>query len=97
MITYLTIQIFLAAGISVLFICYHFIVRILPGIGLSIYEVDIIRIVPYIVLILGIVFICILRNHRNNSYMEFIKNSPGKSIDTTGIEYGLGHGFKNKK
>jgi hypothetical protein len=31
-------------------------------------------------------------------YEEFVRNSPGNEVDTSGIEYGVGHpAYKDKK
>jgi hypothetical protein len=46
---------------------------------------------PYLTLLACVVFLAWLRSKRLRSYQEFLRNSPGKNIDVTGIEYGVGH------
>lgn len=48
-------------------------------------------VLPYAVLV-GVIWWCVsVWRHRRQSYEEFLKNSPGKSIATDGIDYGVGH------
>ena len=51
---------------------------------------------PYIALIVILVFTFLIRRKRIKSYAEFIKNSPGIEVDTTGIDYGVGHPTDDK-
>jgi hypothetical protein len=64
-------------------------------------EQALLLILPWIATIAVVVSIVLLRKHYINSYNDFIKNSPGIEIDTTGIDYGVGHPIdqdtKNKK
>lgn len=48
-------------------------------------------ILPYLALIPAILWWRKVRRQRAESYEEFIRNSPGKIVDTTGIDYGVGH------
>ncbi len=51
---------------------------------------------PYIAVIVMFVLALIVRRHRVKSYEEFIKNSPGIEVDTTGVDYGVGHPTDDK-
>ena len=53
-------------------------------------------ILPYIAALVIFVWTLQLRRHRIRSYAEFIKNSPGIEVDTTGIDYGVGHPTDDK-
>ena len=96
MITHLRIQYFLGVGIAILVVAFHFYTRVWPGLGESMNTFEPPRILPYAVGILGTFWLWRLRNDRNKSYAEFLKNSPGIQVDAKGIEYGIGHGFSEK-
>jgi hypothetical protein len=97
MLTHLKIQFALGIGLVGIVLLYHFIIRVYPGFNLPIGCIDPVRTLPYVVSILSIVYLCFLRKNRNDSYREFLKNSPGIDIDTTGIQYGVGHGHKRSQ
>jgi len=46
---------------------------------------------PYITTLIIFIFILFVRNNRIRSYENFLKNSPGIYIDSTGLEFGTGH------
>lgn len=46
---------------------------------------------PYAVFLVCLVLLVFLRSRSNKKYQEFLKNSPGISVDTTGLDYGVGH------
>jgi hypothetical protein len=94
MIAHLRIQYFLGMGIATLVVAYHFLTRVWPGFGESMNSFEPTRTLPYVVGIVGICYLWRLRNQRNKSYTEFLKNSPGVQVDTKGIEYGVGHGHR---
>ncbi|MCK4824227.1 hypothetical protein KA005_51220 [bacterium] len=94
MLTHLRIQFWLGTGLSLTVLLFHFSQRVMPGIGQPISNFELSRSMPYLILSLSIGFLVWLKKQRAKSYQEFIKNSPGKEIDTSGIEYGVGHGFK---
>ena len=86
------IQITLNIGIVSLIILYHLIVRVLPGIlEPSLYTFDLAGVLPYVCLCFAALYIITTRNKLVDKYAEFKKNSPGRPIDTAGIEYGIGH------
>lgn len=95
MISHLKIQMGLALGVLLVVIFFHFSERVIPGFSAPISNIDLKRCLPYLILAAGIWFVIFLRSQRNKDYAEFIKNSPGKEVDTTGIEYGAGHGHKS--
>lgn len=97
MLTHLKIQFALGIGLVGIVLLYHFMTRVSPGFGSPIACIDPVRALPYVVLFLSMVYLYFLRRNRNKCYEEFLKNSPGIDIDTTGIEYGVGHGYKKKQ
>jgi hypothetical protein len=95
--TSLRIQLYLAWGIIGVFLTYHFISRILPGISLSFKDsrIDWIRCIPYLTaIIFYFVLVRWIKKKREANYIEFVTNSPGISIDTGNINYGDGHPTK---
>src|SRR3546814_7018326 len=49
------------------------------------------RTIPYLVVLGSLVFCYRFAIDRQSSYETFIKNSPGISVDTTGVVFGPGH------
>lgn len=97
MLTHLQIQYALGLGLGALVLLYHFFDRVFPGFGAPIHNFDPVRGLPYILVIAATIYLYRLRNKRNKSYREFLENSPGIDVDTEGINYGVGHGFKTNK
>lgn len=93
MITHLQIQYALAVGVGMLLLVFHFITRIWPGFFVDGAHIDPLRALPYLTLVGLIFYLRKVAKHRDQSYAEFIKNSPGIDIETAGLEYGVGHGF----
>lgn len=91
MLTHLKIQYWLGLGIALLFTLYHFVTRVLPGIHESFDHFEFPRALPYLFILGALGFLWKLRKNRIGSYNEFMTNSPGVQIDTTGITYGIGH------
>lgn len=92
--TSLKIQLYLSWGIICLFLIYHFFVSILPGFSIKFNEAEIVwvKTLPYFsVFTFYFILVRRIRNKRRKDYQEFISNSPGIQIDTTGINYGSGH------
>lgn len=94
MLTHLKIQYALGIGLGGIVLLFHFIVRILPGFSLPLSYFDPVLSLPYVILFISIIYLYFLRRNRKESYEEFLKNSPGINIDTKGIRYGVGHGYK---
>ena len=68
-----------------------------PAIGEPVTPSSIQLVLPYVVLIAVIVYLISLKRQRDQSYHEFLKNSPGIEVDTSNIEYGVGHGYSTGK
>jgi hypothetical protein len=91
MFTHLKIQYALGIGIAALFISYHFVLRVLPGIHEPMRNFEFVRSLPYLMCGAALGFLFYLRRNRIGSYDEFLANSPGLTVDTQGIAYGVGH------
>lgn len=94
MISHLRIQFALGIGTALLILIYHFIARVVPGIGQPWTDFDPQRALPYAIAVAGIVYVVRVRRDCNDKYSEFTTNSPGIDIDTSSVVYGVGHGFK---
>lgn len=92
MINHLKNQTFLAIGLAALVFAYHFWERIRPGLCLSMDYFEPLRALPYITGVASTIFIVHRQKGRNESYSEFLRESPGKKIDTSSVKYGPGHG-----
>lgn len=88
----LKLQVIMAAAVGIIFLVYHFHVRVAAGLGEPFSHFDWPRALPYIVALLTLVGLWWNRTRLDRKYMEFIENSPGVQVDTTGIRYGIGHG-----
>lgn len=96
MISHLRIQMYLGIAIGLLVMLSNFIEKIVPIIcKTSIFELQ--NLLPW--LVFGIGVIVLYNSHKKSvgKYSEFLENSPGIEVDTTGIKFGLGHGFSNKQ
>lgn len=97
MISHLELQYYFGLCISVIAMLYHFIVKIWPvlcSISHGSQNFSILDFLPYIT---ALILFFLLREFKFKSdarYYEFLHNSPGKSIITEGIKYGIGHGGK---
>lgn len=94
MIFHLRIQRYLAVGLILIVLIYHFTNRVLPGMDLPITNFDPSRVLPYLALLLVFPFVNYVRNARFEAYEEFLRNSPGKEMPKIEIKYGPGHGFE---
>ena len=90
MLTHLSIQWWFGLGVAILVLLYHFSTRLLPKLP-CFWTCGLERMLPYLVLVAGVILLFFLRKDRNESYESFLRNSPGKVVDTEGIEYGTGH------
>jgi len=91
MLTHLKIQYALGVGVGMLFILYHFTLRVLPGIHEPIKNFEFTRSLPYLFAGSAVVLLWRLRANRISGYVEFLQNSPGLDVNTSGIKYGVGH------
>lgn len=91
--TSLKIQIYFCFAVILLFLIYHFSNSIYPGFSLKLNTKNFCfeKTIPYCSLLIGLCFIAWIRNKRISNYTEFLTNSPGISVDTTGISFGGGH------
>lgn len=91
-ISHLRNQDFLAYGLGILIIGYHFLIRVLPGATSTESVFEPIRAIPYVVAAVCLWYLTQRQAKRDKAYKEFVENSPGVSVDTAGVRYGVGHG-----
>lgn len=98
MITHFKIQYALSLGTGIVIITYHIFKQIIANFhfSLSLLDLDFAKLSPYVIIAVSYILLRWLKNHRDRSYLEFIENSPGLDIETLGVTYGLGHGFKSE-
>ena len=93
MISHLRIQKGLGLAVVSLVLLFHLYKVVVP-VCRGVNAFDVFNVVPWVVAILG----CWIwyKSVKNNKikYAEFLRNSPGIKVDTSGIEYREGHGFK---
>ena len=94
MIGHLKIQYALGVSIIIVVLLFHFNTRVVPGFDLPKTAFDPMKALPYAVTVGNVIYLLWFRKNRKRSYLEFIQNSPGKSVDTTDMNYGPGHGFQ---
>ena len=90
-IRHLKLQMWLALGIAALVLGIQFNAVIVPLFRNCFANWQAQNFLPWFAAAFGI---CVwYRQHRHNAkkLREFLRNSPGKEVDTTGIEYGVGH------
>lgn len=92
--TSLKIQLYIAWGIILVFLLYHFLTRIYDGLFLTWEESTINwgKLIPYTVtIVFYFILVKWIKSKREKNYLEFLQNSPGIKIDTSSIKYGDGH------
>ena len=92
MIEHLRIQQALGLGLSGLVLMYHFLDRVVPALYAPSSNFDPIRTMPYILVVVAVLYLRRLWGKIEEKYEEFLKNSPGITVDTEDISYGVGHG-----
>ena len=92
MITHLRIQYAFGVGLAAIVILWHFVERIVPGIDREA-AFDPLRSLPYVVAVAVVLYAQHLHSTAKKKYLEFVTNSPGRRVDTAGVQYGVGHGF----
>jgi hypothetical protein len=90
MITHLEIQLFLAAGVAGLVLAIHFMTVLMPALCHT-QPASSMLFLPWIMAGLGSLFWYRARHKASARYESFLRNSPGKSIDASGIQHGPGH------
>lgn len=93
MITHLRIQYYLGFTLAILVLLNHFFERVEPGFGEPWSNFEPMRIVPYVLAIVACFYLRYHKRRNDKKYTEFLTNSPGIDIDTSSVEYGVGHGF----
>jgi hypothetical protein len=91
MIYHLWIQFLFGSCIAGVVLFYHFSIRVVHGFGEPWSGFELSRSIPYLVAVLAIITLWRHKRYKDGEYREFLRNSPGISIDTQGIEYGTGH------
>lgn len=94
MISHLRIQRALGLAVGGLVLATHFGLVIFPtmckGAGFS-YA----HLMPWIIAAAGGIICMKTAQSNGKKYAEFLKNSPGREVDTSGIDFGIGHGFES--
>lgn len=91
MTSHLQNQMVLAVSIMAIVMLYHFSERVWPAVLQMGGVFAPSRAIPYVVLVILLGFFTYRFFQRRTSYREFLRESPGKLIDTTGVTYGVGH------
>ena len=91
MLTHLKIQYFFGIGVILLILLYHFLTRVVQGLGAPWANFEPVRCLPYFIVIVGAIVVLRLHRKMKKKYAELIQNSPGIDVDTVGIVYGVGH------
>lgn len=90
MLTHLKIQLGLALGVAAVVLAAHFLTNLLPIFQKS-ESFKVTVLFPWTIAVIGL----FIWRHSSVSgadkYREFLTNSPGKYVDTTGIKYEVGH------
>lgn len=100
MLTHIKIQWVLGIFIGVVILIYHIFTEILnmfPFYSDSPTDFRLEVILPYVVAIALFIWLRKIKENRDKSYLEFLENSPGIDVDTTGIKYGVGHPVEQDK
>ncbi|QHB25978.1 DNA-binding response regulator [Pseudomonas monteilii] len=92
MIYHLRIQMTLGIALTLMVLSYHFYIRVVPGLDLPLSNISLVRCLPYLLTIAAALYLLKLKNDCKKKYEEFLRESPGKTIDTTGTSFGIGHG-----
>lgn len=91
MLTHLRLQRALALGIAALVLGIQFTTIMMPLIAACFAGAKIQNFLPWVFAIGGLYIWRQRHRLAVNKYEEFLRNSPGKAVDTSGISYGVGH------
>jgi len=91
MIGQLKLQCWLGAMILLGVFIFHFVHRVLPGILSDSSSFKPLRVLPYLFLAFGFVFLRFRAIKTKLAYEDFLKRSPGKSIESAAVN-SIGHG-----
>lgn len=92
MIEHLKLQFALGFGLGSIVLFYHFSAIIIPAAQCKELSLEIINFVPYILVVSAAWYLMDLKRKLIKKYEEFLANSPGKDIDASDMNYGVGHG-----
>lgn len=90
MITHLELQRLLAVAVAVLVLMIHFATIMLPILDNK-SVAKFVNFLPWVFALLGLVVWWWSHEKASKRYETFLSNSPGKEIDTTGVQHGPGH------
>jgi hypothetical protein len=97
LLTHLKLQLALALGVAGLVFGIHFYKVMVPLIPQYFAGVGFQNFLPTVAVFVGLIFWWWQRKIVAIKYEEFLKNSPGKTVDIKGIDYGPGHPTKKKE
>jgi hypothetical protein len=80
MVHYYRIQAVLGIGISVLVLLMHFNTRIVPLLGSAAVGLTLQNFIPYMMLIIVVIWLLLLKRGRDAEYATFVAASPGKDM-----------------
>ncbi|KWV69169.1 MULTISPECIES: hypothetical protein [Pseudomonas] len=92
MIYHLRIQMTLGIALVLMVLSYHFYVHVVPGFDLPLKNISLVRCLPYLLTFGAAIYLLRLKKDCKKKYEEFLRESPGKTVDTTGTSFGIGHG-----
>jgi hypothetical protein len=92
MIEHLRLQLALGLGLGFIVLIYHFSERVVPGFSAPMSNFEFLRCTPYILVLSSVIYLHRLKKKFKEKYQEFIDNSPGKTVDVAGVNFGVGHG-----
>ncbi|MGD9851973.1 MAG: hypothetical protein AB7T38_11945 [Nitrospirales bacterium] len=81
MLDHLKLQMSLGLGLSAIVIFYHFMERVYPGLSAPWSNFQTIRGMPYMVMLVAILYLMGLKKNSESKYSEFLKKSPGAQIE----------------
>lgn len=90
MISHLKYQFYFGWSVLLLFLAFHSY-QIFPKFN-RLCDVQPMNTLPLAITVVGTVFLVRIAGNERKDYDTFLQNSPGKVVDTTGIDYTRGHG-----
>lgn len=94
MIYHLRTQMTLGITLAFIVLSYHFYTRVVPGFDSPLSSISWTRCLPYLLTSCATIYLLKLKSDYKEKYAEFLRESPGKNIDTSGTLYGIGHAHK---
>ncbi len=92
MIDHLKLQLVLALGLGAIVLFYHLFDVLLPAFQSKSPGLKPMNFFPYLLVVFASWYLMDLKRKTIIKYEEFLANSPGKSIDASTVNYGVGHG-----